>query len=65
MNKVTGRIYGIYNSTDESVIQLDDGHIYRCYNETLRYYIQKYVKFGMIVTLYVKDNEIQSIDIKL
>lgn len=65
MNTVTGRIHGIYISTDETVIQLDDGHIYICYNETLRYRIQKYVKFGMIVTLYIKDNEIQSIDIKL
>lgn len=65
MDIVRGSIYNIYHSTDETVILLTDTHVYKCYNEAIRNCLQKYAKIGMTVTLHVKDNEIQSIDIKL
>lgn len=65
MNTVTGRIYYIYHSTDETVIQLSNGRLYRCHSNSIRYFLQKYAEIGMLITLYVKDNEIQTIDIKL
>ena len=65
MKTVTGRIYNIYHSTDETVIQLFDGHLYKCHSDSIRYFLQKYAEIGMMITLYVKDNEIQTIDIKL
>ena len=65
MNIVTGIIYNIYHSTDKTVIQLFDGRLYKCHNDAIRYFLQKYAEIGMVITLYVKDSEIQTIDIKL
>lgn len=65
MNIVIGEIYNIYHSTDETVIQLFDGRLYKCHSDSIRYFLQKYAEIGMMITLYVKDNEIQTIDIKL
>lgn len=65
MNKVIGEIYGIYHSTDETVIQLFNGRLYKCHDNSIRYFLLKYAEIGMMITLYVKDNEIQTIDIKL
>ena len=65
MNIVTGEIYNIYHSTDETVIQLFDGRLFSCHSHSIRYFLQKYAEIGMMITLYVKDNEIQTIDIKL
>jgi len=65
MNIVIGEIYNIYHSTDKTIIQLFDGRLYKCHNDSIRYFLQEYVEIGMMITLYVKDNEIQTIDIKL
>lgn len=65
MNMVIGEIYNIYHTTDKTVIQLIDGRLYRCHIDSIRYFLQKYAEIGMVITLYVKDNEIQTIDIKL
>ena len=65
MNKVIGEIYDIYHFTDKTVIQLSDCRLYECHSHSIRYFLQKYAKIGMMITLYVKDNEIETIDIKL
>lgn len=65
IEKVTGRVYNLYHTTDESIIQLTNCRIYICKNEKLRYYIMNFVRIGMIVTLHLKGSEITQIDIKV
>lgn len=44
MNIVTGEIYNIYHSTDETVIQLFNGCLYRCHTDLIRYFYRNMQK---------------------
>lgn len=65
LEKVTGRVYNIYHSINESVIQLTNGRIFICREQPLQYFIKEFVKFGMIITLHLKNERITQVDIKI